>query len=179
MSDPSEITGLPLPHSATHAVGMPEMPRVDLEAVLLEDAGQVLRRLRFLEPELREAEDRVDHLPRELGEAVDRGVRVLFQRGQPLLLFRQRCGLRRLVRRGLFLGAGMNDNDGEESEESDERPGHTGDSSQQMTSAFTTARRPDGTKDNNTVSYRASCRRVVVAAAVAVVKSGWIIGLLV
>jgi hypothetical protein len=30
MSEPSEITGLPDPHVATHAVGTPAMPRVTL-----------------------------------------------------------------------------------------------------------------------------------------------------
>ena len=30
MSEPSEITGFPEPHVATHAVGMPAMPRVTL-----------------------------------------------------------------------------------------------------------------------------------------------------
>ena len=31
MSEPSAITGLPLPHVATHAVGMPDWPRVILK----------------------------------------------------------------------------------------------------------------------------------------------------
>ena len=44
------MTGLPEPHVATHAVGMPAIVALDREAVLLEDAGQVLRRLDSWKP---------------------------------------------------------------------------------------------------------------------------------
>ncbi len=46
---------------------------LDGEAVLLEDAGQVLRRLDLLETELAEAEDHVGHLLRHHAHAVDVG----------------------------------------------------------------------------------------------------------
>ncbi len=42
-----------------------------LEAEFLELAGEIARGLQFLEPQLAEAEDRVDHLLRELGHLVD------------------------------------------------------------------------------------------------------------
>ena len=71
MSEPSAITGLPDPHFATHAVGMPADAALHGEAVLLELAGQVPRGLDFLHAELAEAEDGIDHLLRELGHLVD------------------------------------------------------------------------------------------------------------
>ena len=71
MSEPSAITGLPVPHVAIHAVGMPATPLLHREAVLLEDAGQVLRRLEFLEAELAEAEHHVVHLLDVLAHRVD------------------------------------------------------------------------------------------------------------
>ncbi len=64
------MTGLPLPKVATHAVGMPDTPRVDREAVLLEQSGQVLRGLDLLEAEFAEAEDRVHGLLGQLGQTV-------------------------------------------------------------------------------------------------------------
>ena len=54
----------------------------DLEAVLLENAGEVLRRLLFLDSELAEAEHLVDHLLREGRHAVDHVHRLLLQRGK-------------------------------------------------------------------------------------------------
>ena len=71
MSEPSAITGLPDPHVATHAVGMPDTPRCTLKPYFSSCAGQVLRGLDFLEAELAEAEDGVDHLLRELRHLVD------------------------------------------------------------------------------------------------------------
>ena len=71
MSEPSAITGLPDPHVATHAVGMPDCPRVTLKPNFSSCAVRYLRRLHFLHAELAEAEDRVDHLLRELGHFVD------------------------------------------------------------------------------------------------------------
>ena len=66
MSEPSAITGLPDPHVATHAVGMPDWPRVTLKPNFSSCAGEVARGLDFLHAELAEAEDRVHHLLREL-----------------------------------------------------------------------------------------------------------------
>ena len=57
MSEPSAITGLPDPHVADPRGRNAGHPSLDREAVLLEDAGEVLRRLEFLEAELAEAED--------------------------------------------------------------------------------------------------------------------------
>ena len=71
MSEPSAITGLPLPHVAIQAVGMPDDAAGDREAVLLENAGEVLRGLDLLEAELAEAEDRIDGILRQLGQSVD------------------------------------------------------------------------------------------------------------
>src|SRR5262249_6486060 len=45
---------------------------LDTEAVLLEDAGEILRRLDLLHPELAEREHLVDHLLGELGACVYR-----------------------------------------------------------------------------------------------------------
>ena len=70
-SDPSAITGLPDPNRAVHARGNARDALLDREAFLLEDAGQVSLRLELLEPELAEAEDRVDHLLREVVHPVD------------------------------------------------------------------------------------------------------------
>ena len=83
MSEPSAITGLPDPQRAVHAVGMPGDAALDGEAVLLEDAGQVLRRLDFLEAELAEAEDHVGHLLRHHAHAVDVGGDAALQRVEP------------------------------------------------------------------------------------------------
>ena len=49
---------------------MPDDAALDLEAVLLEDPGEVPRGLDFLEAQLAEAEHRVHHLLRHLGQAV-------------------------------------------------------------------------------------------------------------
>ena len=59
MSEPSAITGLPDPHVAIHAVGMPATPSSIVKPFFFEDRRQVLRRLEFLEAELAEAEHRV------------------------------------------------------------------------------------------------------------------------
>ena len=53
MSEPSEMTGLPSPHVATQAVGMPATPRSTLEAFLLQDAGEVAGRLELLKARAR------------------------------------------------------------------------------------------------------------------------------
>ena len=79
MSEPSEIIGLPEPHVATHAGGNAGDAARDLEAVLLEHAGEVLRRLLFLHPKLAEAEDLIDHLLGERRHAVDETDRLLLQ----------------------------------------------------------------------------------------------------
>src|SRR6185437_13847493 len=51
-----------------------------LEAILLENAGEIARRLLFLHSELAEAEDLIDHLLREGRHAVDHTRGVLLQR---------------------------------------------------------------------------------------------------
>ena len=71
MSEPSAMTGLPDPQLAIHAVGMPATSRSHREAVLLEDVGQVLRRLEFLEAELAEAEHLIVHALDVFAHAVD------------------------------------------------------------------------------------------------------------
>ena len=86
MSLPSAITGPPEPHLATQPVGRPATFRSNGEAVLLEDVGDVLRGLEFLERELAEAEDRVVHLLRELGAGLDAFDGALLQFGDPLHL---------------------------------------------------------------------------------------------
>ena len=96
MSEPSAITGLPDPHVAIHAVGHAGDAAFDLEAVLLENAGQVLRRLELLEAELAEAEDLIDHLLRHHVHRVDVGGGLAFQIFDALRS--GRCGRRR--RRG-------------------------------------------------------------------------------
>ena len=73
----------------------------DLEAVLLEDAGEVARRLDLLKAQLAEAEHRVHHLLRQRGQAVDVGGGLLLQRREAQLFFRRR---RRLGGLGDFLG---------------------------------------------------------------------------
>ncbi len=60
-SEPNAITGLPDPHVAIHAVGIPAMPCSILKPSFLKNAGQVLRRFNFLKSELAKAEDHVDH----------------------------------------------------------------------------------------------------------------------
>ena len=55
----------PIPSVAMNAVGMPAIAFLHGEAVLLEDVDQVAVGLDFLEAELAEAEDLVDHLLRE------------------------------------------------------------------------------------------------------------------
>ena len=71
MSEPSAITGLPAPQVATQAVGNAGDAALDLEAVLLEDAGEVARGLEFLKAELAETEDRVHHDLRLLLHGID------------------------------------------------------------------------------------------------------------
>ena len=73
MSEPSAMTGLPDPQLRDPRRRNAGDAALDREAVLLEDAGQVLRRLDLLEAELAEAEDLVDHLLRELLHALDVG----------------------------------------------------------------------------------------------------------
>ncbi len=68
---------------------------LDLEAILLQQIGQVLRRLELLEAELAEAEHRVDHHLHELRVAVDMLQDLLFHI----------CGLRIAQRRSLREGA--------------------------------------------------------------------------
>ena len=74
------MTGLPDPQVAIHAVGMPADAALDREAVLLEDAGEVLRRLEFLKAELAEAEDLIDHLLRHHAPRLDVGDGFFLQR---------------------------------------------------------------------------------------------------
>ena len=62
MSEPSEITGLPDAPLRDQRGGNAGDAALDLEAVLLEDAGEVLRRLDLLHAELAEGEDLIDHL---------------------------------------------------------------------------------------------------------------------
>ena len=57
MSEPSAMTGLPEPQRRHPRGRNAGDAALDLEAVLLEDAGQVLGRLELLEAELAEAED--------------------------------------------------------------------------------------------------------------------------
>jgi hypothetical protein len=64
---------------ATHAGRNAGKPAFDPEAVLLEDARQVLRRLELLEPELAKAEDLVDHLLRRDLHRLDVGGDFLLQ----------------------------------------------------------------------------------------------------
>ena len=71
ISEPSEITGLPDPHDATHAVGIPAHAALDLEAFLFQNAGEVFRRLEFLKPEFAETEDAIHHHLRLFLHAVD------------------------------------------------------------------------------------------------------------
>ena len=61
ISEPSEITGLPDPQDATHAVGNPGDAVFDFESFFLQNAGEIFRRLEFLHPELSETEDAVHH----------------------------------------------------------------------------------------------------------------------
>src|SRR5204863_6158944 len=56
------------------------------EAVLLEYAGQILRRLDFLEPKLAEAENLIDHLLRQRRQAVDQPDRLGFERRHPCVV---------------------------------------------------------------------------------------------
>ena len=74
------MTGLPDPHVATNAVGMPATPFLHREAVLLEDVDQVAVGLELLEPELAVAEDLVDHLLGEDLAALDVGDGFLLER---------------------------------------------------------------------------------------------------
>ena len=60
------MTGLPDPHVATHAVGMPATPSSTVKPFFLRIVDQVFERLELLEPELAEAEDLIDHLLGEL-----------------------------------------------------------------------------------------------------------------
>ncbi len=62
------------------------------EAVLLENRGQVLRRLELLKPELAEAEDGVHHLLRELRHRLDARGRFGLVRVQLLFLWRRLRG---------------------------------------------------------------------------------------
>ena len=94
MSEPSAITGLPEPHVAMNAVGMPAMPSSTGEPVLLQDVDQVAVRLDFLKPELAEAEDRIDHLLREHLHRLDVLARVSLEtlRSRVVLGARRRGG---------------------------------------------------------------------------------------
>ena len=83
-SEPSAITGLPEPHVAVHAGRNAGDAALDREAVLLEDAGEVLRRLELLEAELAEAEHLIVHLLDVLAHRVD------FQADVPLVLIELR-----------------------------------------------------------------------------------------
>ncbi len=69
---------------ARHALG-------DGEAVLLEDARQILGGLIFLKARLLKAEHGIDHFLDELGLLVDLGHRFLLHRGRRLGLGGQRC----------------------------------------------------------------------------------------
>src|SRR5205085_3034270 len=64
-------------------------PARHLEAVLLEDASEVVARLDFLEAWFAEAEYHVHHLLREGGHAVDLAHRFLLERGEPLVVGRE------------------------------------------------------------------------------------------
>ena len=57
MSEPSAITGLPLPHVAMNAVGMPATPSSTVKPFFFEHVDQVLRRLELLKAQLAVAED--------------------------------------------------------------------------------------------------------------------------
>ena len=61
MSEPSEMTGLPDPQLAIHAVGMPARFSCTVKPFFLQDVGQVLRGLELLEAELGEAEHLIVH----------------------------------------------------------------------------------------------------------------------
>ena len=73
MSEPSAMTGFPDPQRGGPRGGDSGDAPLDLEAVLLEQTGQVLRRLELLHPELTEREDLVDDLLNELGARLDLG----------------------------------------------------------------------------------------------------------
>ena len=75
MSEPSAITGLPLPHVAMNAVGMPATPSSTVKPFFLSSVDEVLRRLELLEAQLAVAEDLIDHLLREVLELLDLGGR--------------------------------------------------------------------------------------------------------
>ena len=65
------MTGLPEPHVAVQAVGMPAMDSSMRNPLLLQDAGQVLRRLDLLKAKFAEAEDLIHHLLGEVLHSVD------------------------------------------------------------------------------------------------------------
>ena len=67
----------------------------DPEAVLLEDAGEVARRLDLLKAQLAEAEHGVHHLLGQRRQAVDVGGGLLLERGETQLFLRGRCRLGR------------------------------------------------------------------------------------
>ncbi len=69
MSEPSAITGLPEPHVAMNAVGMPAMPSCTVKPFFLSTSTRYRWVSNLLEAELAEAEDGIDHL---LGEDLHR-----------------------------------------------------------------------------------------------------------
>ena len=71
MSEPSAITGLPFAPGRHPRGRNPGDAALDLEAFLLQDSGEIFRRLEFLESELAETEDAVHHHLRLLFHAVD------------------------------------------------------------------------------------------------------------
>ena len=71
ISEPSEITGLPDPQVATHAVGMPAKPRSTLKPSFSRMPLRYLRGLELLEAQLAEAEDAIHHDLRLLLHGVD------------------------------------------------------------------------------------------------------------
>ena len=66
MSEPSAITGLPLPHVAMNDVGMPATPSSTWKPFFLSTSTRYVRRLELLEAELAVAEELIDHLLREV-----------------------------------------------------------------------------------------------------------------
>ena len=61
-------------------------PTLDLEAVLLENLGDVALRLELLEPELREAEEAVDDLLGEVASSLDVDGDLVLERLEALVL---------------------------------------------------------------------------------------------
>ena len=94
ISEPSAITGFPCSPGRHERGGNAGDAALDLEAFLLENAGQVFRGFELLKAELAEAEDGIDHHLRLLLHAIDLAGQIGFHR-------------RHFLRRDLLLGGGV------------------------------------------------------------------------